>query len=149
TEEGLAYSASSIWGAAREHERIFGAITHTKSESTVEATRLLLETLERARVEPPTEAEVELAREAMINGFVFGFNSPVQVVARQVSYLADGYPADWLSRYLRGIREVDRAAVADVVRDRIRPGEFTILIVGDTAAFDPGTLGPVRPLPGR
>ena len=42
SEEGLAYSAASVWGAARDHERILGAITHTSPEQTVEATRLLL-----------------------------------------------------------------------------------------------------------
>lgn len=149
TESGLAYTASSIWGAAREHERILGAITHTKAESTVEAARVLIETMEEARADPPSEEEVELARDAMVNGFVFGFNSPGQVVARQVSYLADGYPADWLARYLRGIRSVDRRDVASVIRERIHPGAFTILMVGDTAAFDASRLGPVTVLPAR
>jgi zinc protease len=149
TESGLAYTASSIWGAAREHERIFGAITHTKAESTVDAARMLIETLEEARIDPPSEEEVELARDAMVNGFVFGFNSPGQVVARQVSYQADGFPSDWLARYLRGIRSVSRRDVASVVRERIHPGAFTVLMVGDTAAFDASVLGPVTVLPVR
>jgi zinc protease len=148
TEEGLAYSAASIWGAARDHERIFGAITHTKSESTLEAMRLMLETLEEARSDPPDREEVELAREAIVNGFVFGFNSPAQVVSRQVSYLAEGFPRDWLSRYLEGIRDVEMDDIADLLARRIRPGGFTVLIVGDTTAFDVSELGPYTILPG-
>ncbi len=146
TEEGLAYSAASVWGTAREHERILGAITHTRAESTVEAARLVLATLEDARENPPDAREVGLARDAIINGFVFGFGSPAQIVGRQVGYLADGLPADWLTRYFRGIRGVDPDDVARVVRAHIRPDDFTILIVGDTTAFDAGQLGPVTVL---
>jgi zinc protease len=143
TEEGLAYTAATIWGAARDHERIFGAITHTKGESTVDAAKTILATLGEALDDPPDREEVELARESIANGFVFGFSSPAQVVARQVSYLAEGFPADWLSRYLRGIRGVTHDDVATVLRRRIDPAAFTVLIVGDTSMFDPGLLGPV------
>lgn len=149
TQEGLAYSAASIWGTARDHERIFGAITHTKSESTVSATRMILETMRDAVHNPPGRSEVELAREAIVNGFVFGFSSPVQVVARQVSYLADGFPADWLTRYVDGIRDVDSASVARVLDRHVDPSRFTILIVGDTTRFDASWLGPVQYLPVR
>lgn len=149
TEEGLAYSAATIWGVAREYPRIFGAITHTKSESTVQATEMILETISDALENPPTRAEVELARDAIVNGFVFGFNSPTQVVARQVSYLADGFPADWLARYLDGIRNVDSGSVTRVLRRHVEPENMTILIVGDTAAFDPEALGTPVYLPGR
>lgn len=143
TEEGLAYTAASIWGAARNHQRIFGAITHTKGESTVDATRTVLATLAHALAEPPDRGEVEMARESIANGFVFGFSTPAQVVARQVSYMAEGFPADWLGRYLRGIRAVRPDDVADVLRQRIDPAGFTILIVGDTTLFDPALLGEV------
>ena len=149
TQEGLAYSAASIWGAAREHPRIFGAITHTKSESTVSATRMVLETMRDAISEPPGRDEVELARDAIVNGFVFGFASPVQVVSRQVAYMADGFPQDWLRRYVDGIRAVDSASVARTLRRHIDPADFTILIVGDTTLFDPTWLGPVKYLGGR
>lgn len=149
TQEGLAYSAASIWGSARDHERIFGAITHTKSESTVSAIRVVLETLEDARRDPPNDTEIELARESIVNGFVFGFNSPAQVVARQVSYLADGFPEDWLDRYLRGVRAIDSTDVTNVIRKHIRPDAFTILVVGDTTVFDLGFLGPYQVLPGH
>ena len=141
TEEGLAYSAATIWGSARDHERIFGAITHTKAESTVRAVELALETLRGVVADPPTEAEVELARSSIVNGFVFGFGSPAEVVSRQVGYWADGLPQDWLRRYVDGIGEVTPAAVAATIRRHIDPGAFTILIVGDTTAFDRRALG--------
>jgi zinc protease len=148
-EEGLAYSASSVWGVARDHERIFGAITHTGAGRTMDAARMLLDVLDRSLIEPPSAAEVELARESITNGFVFGFGSSAQIVSRQVGYQVDGLPLDWMDRYLAGIRRVDTRQVAGVLRRTLRPDRYTILIVGDTTAFDPGALGPYTVLPGR
>lgn len=148
TEEGLAYSAASVWGTARDHQRILGAITHTSAERTVDAARLVLNTLRDARDDPPSADEVRLAQDAIVNGFVFGFGNSAQVVARQVGYLADGLPGDWLARYLRGIQAVEPPDVARVIRRHLDPDAFTILIVGDTTRFDPSVLGPVTILDG-
>jgi zinc protease len=148
-QEGLAYSAASIWGVASEHERIFGAISHTRASSTIEALQAILGTLNDALTDPPRPEEIDLARESIRNGFVFGFGSASQIVGRQVSYMADGLPADWMSRYLEGIRRVDDRQVARVLRRHIRPGDYTILIVGDTTAFDLAALGRYTVLPGR
>lgn len=142
TEEGLAYSAASIWGAAPDHQRILGAITHTRSDRTLDALRLVEQTLDSARTSPPDSAEVEFAREDVINGFVFGFTDPLQFVARQVRYMAEGFPYDWPDRFLRGIRAVRRRDVAHVINRYLDPRAFTVLIVGDTTRFDLSRLGP-------
>lgn len=145
-EEGLAYTAASIWGAAATHPRIFGAITHTRPDRTVEVARLVLRTLEEVRRDPPGTEEVARARRAIVNGYVFGFGSAAQIVSRQVSYRADGLPEDWLTRYFQGIQKVEAGDVARVIRRHIHPDEMTILIVGDTTAFDASVLGPVTTL---
>jgi zinc protease len=147
--EGLAYSVSSIWGVARDHERVFGAISHTGAETTVEAVRTLVDVLNGAVREPPTAAEVALARESIVNGFVFGFGSAAQIVARQVGYLSEGLPDDWMARYLDGIRRVEARHVSRAVRRHLRPSDYTILIVGDTTAFDLAKLGHYTVLPSR
>jgi len=147
TEEGLAYSASTVWGAGTRHQRIFGAITHTKGESTIAAARQVREVLEEAMRDPPTEAEVRLAIDNTVNGFVFAFERPADVVSRQMSYRAAGLPEDWLERYLSGVQRVTPGAVRDVLRRHLRPDSMTIVIVGDTTRFDasPAELGPILP----
>ena len=146
TEQGLAYSVASVWGASQDHERIFGVITHTRGESTVEVVREVRETLESVRSEPPGAEEVAGAREAIVNGFVFGFSDAAQIVSRQVAYHITGFPSDWLERYVEGIRGVDSVAVAGVIRDNVHPSRLRILIVGDTTRFDASRLGPVTVL---
>ena len=46
TEKGYAYSASSLWTTPDRYEGIVGAVTQTKSESTIAATQLILEIME-------------------------------------------------------------------------------------------------------
>jgi zinc protease len=148
TDEGLAYTAASVWGASREHERIVGAITHTKASSTIRATRLILGTMQEMRTQAPTDSEVDLARESIVNGFVFSFSSPAQIVSRKMGFLLDDFPEDWLSRYLRGIEAVTPGSVLSVMHRYVDPSRMVILIVGDVSKFDglPSVLGPVTEL---
>ena len=146
TEAGYAYSASSIWTAPARWEGIVGAVTQTKSESTVAAIQLILETMEEMRAAPPHAEEMDRAVAQMVNGFVFNFQDPSQVVSRQMFYLAQGLPEDWLEEYIRGIQRVRARDVQEVFRRYVRPEEMVILILGNPERFDapPEVLGPVR-----
>ncbi len=145
TEEGYAYSASSLWTTPSRYEGIVGAVTQTKSESTIAAVRLILEIMEEMRQTPPPREEVDMAISRIVNGFVFNFQDPYQIVSRQMFYQSQGLPQDWLDRYLEGIQRVRPSGVRRVFREHVRPREMTILIVGNPAAFDlpPETLGEV------
>jgi len=135
TEKGWAYSASSLWTTPRTYEGIVGAVTQTKSESTVAAVQLILSTMEEIRTSPPAQEEVDRAIDQIVNGFVFNFQSPAQILSRKMFYLAQGLPGDWLEKYVRGIQEVSPEEVRDVFRKHLHPEEMTILILGDPEAF--------------
>src|SRR5690606_32314108 len=145
TEGGLAYQAWSVWTTGRRSERLFGAFTQTRAETTIAAAERVRETIAELRAEPPAPDEVRLAVDNIVNGFVFAFETPAQVVARQMSYHLAGLPEDWLTSYLDGVQTVTPEAVHDVVRRHLRPDEFTVVVVGDTTRFDatPEVLGPV------
>jgi predicted Zn-dependent peptidase len=145
TEEGYAYSASSLWTTPREAQGLVGALTQTRSGTTVAATRLLLEVFEEMRTSPPDPEEVRAAIDEAVNGFVFNFESPTQVVFRQMLYRAEGLPPEWLEAYLAGIQGLEPSDILDVFRRELRPDDMTILVVGNPAAFDEPleVLGPV------
>lgn len=145
TEKGYAYSASSLWTAPLRHEGIVGAVTQTKPESTVAAIRLILDIMEEMRRREPEAEEVKRAVAQAVNGFVFQFQDPAQIAAREISYRASGMPDDWLERYLQGIQRVSPGAVRRVMAKRVHPEEMTILVVGNPRAFDAplDLLGPV------
>jgi zinc protease len=96
----------------------------------------MLEIFEEMRGTAPTEEEVRTAVDEAVNGFVFNFESPSQIVFRQMIYRADGLPPTWLEAYLDGIQRVAPEDVLDVFRREVRPGDFTILVVGNPDAFD-------------
>jgi zinc protease len=146
TEMGYAYSASSLWTAPSRYEGIVGAVTQTRSGSTIAATKLILEIMEDMRQRPPLQEEVDLVVDQMVNSFVFNFQEPAQIVARQMFYLAEGLPKDWLERYLREIQRVEPEDVLRVFRRQVNPDEMLILILGNPDEFDlpPEVLGNVQ-----
>ena len=149
TEEGLGYGVASVWTTPRRTGGIIAATTQTKSESTVQAIRLIAETLGEIASAPPDEAEVRDAVDRITNGFVFNFETPALTVSRQMLYLSQNLPLDWLPRFLAGAQSVTPGGVHEVFRRNLAPNgldDMVIVIVGDPDGFDPGLedLGPVR-----
>jgi len=131
TEEGYAYSASSLWTMPRRYDGLLGAITRTRPENTVPAIRAILETMEDMAAAPPTSDEVRTGVDRIVNGFVFNFETPAQIVSRRMFYLAQDLPSDWLERYLGGVQGVTPASIHRVFEENLRPEAMTILVVGD------------------
>ena len=148
TRQGLSYGASSIWTTSRRDDGLVGALTRTRPQRTLAAARLLLAALDSVRTTAPEADEVEHAVGEIVNGFVFNFRTPLQVVARGMTYESLGLPDDWLERYLDGIRDVTADDVLEVFRAEMDPARMTILLVGDTTRFDgsPSELGTVTVL---
>lgn len=146
TEEGYAYSATSLWTTPRRHEGIVGATTRTRPENTSAAIELILSTMRELSDEPPTEDEVGTTVDRIVNGFVFNFDSPAQVLSRTMYYLAQDLPEDWLELYLAGVQKITPEDVRRVFAEHLRPDEMTILVVGDPEliADDLAALGPVE-----
>lgn len=131
TEEGYAYSAASLWTTPRRYDGIVGAVTRTRPENTVPALRLILDIMRDMEASAPTEEEVRTAVDQIVNGFVFNFETPAQIVSRRMFYLAQDLPSDWLERYLQGVQRVTPASVRTVFAQNLRPDDMTILVVGD------------------
>lgn len=131
TEEGYAYSASSLWTTPRRYDGLVGALTRTRPETALAAVEVILATMRELRERPPTERELRTAVDGVVNGFVFNFQTPGQIVSRMMYYLAGGLPEDWLERYAQGVQQVTPEAIRQVFADHLRPEEMTILIVGD------------------
>lgn len=131
TEEGYAYSASSLWTTPRRHEGLVGAVTRTRPENVAPAIEAILETMTELTREPPTPDELETTVSRIVNGFVFNFDTPSSIVARSMFYLAQDLPQDWLERYWTGVQAVTTDEIRRVFADHLRPGDMTILVVGD------------------
>lgn len=136
TEEGLAYGASSFWTIPTRGAGVIGAMTRTGGHRTVEAMEVLAEVLEDAGAQPPARTEVATVVDQVVNSFVFGFETPDQIVSRSISLKSQGLTQDWLTQYMKGIAAVEPRHVASVWTQELRTGDLVILVVGDPSLFD-------------
>ncbi|MGD8728438.1 MAG: pitrilysin family protein [Gemmatimonadota bacterium] len=131
SDEGYAYSASSLWTTPRRYDGLVGAITRTRPENVVPAVELILRTMGELRDAPPSAEELKTAVDRIVNGYVFNFQTPDQIVSRMMLYVSGELPEDWLERYAEGVQEVTPDDVQEVFAEHLRPDEMTILVVGD------------------
>lgn len=146
TEEGYAYSAASLWTTPRRHDGIIGATTRTRPENVVPAIEVILETMTGLRADPPTPDEVNTTVDRIVNGFVFNFDTPGQIVARSMAYLAQDLPEDWLERYWSGVQEVRAEDVQQVFAEHLHPERMSILVVGDPERIGREALARLGPV---
>jgi zinc protease len=146
TKRGLAYNVGGGIGANFGHPGIEQFVAGTKSQSTIESIQALDEDIDNLSKEPITEEEIEHAKDAILNAFIFRLDSPDKVLAERMTYEFYGYPADWLDKLPGEIQkvtaaDVNRIAARDVHRDRM-----AVLVVGNTKEFDKplSSLGPVK-----
>jgi len=136
SNRGLAYSVYSYYQIGRHLPGPFLAGGETKSGSTVEVLRLMRAEMERLRSQPVSEEELQLARESLVNSFVFAFDNTHDVVTQSMRLDYYGYPADYLETYRDKLSAVTAADVLRVAQRYLDPGQQAIVLVGDPDSFD-------------
>ncbi len=146
SNQGLAYNVDSSVDVGRRFIGTITAETETKSESTVKAITLIREIITGMTTAPVTEQELSLAKEFMINSFIFGFTKPDVIVNQQARLEFYGYPAGYLENYRDNIARVTREELLRVARKYLHPAAMVLMVVGDERKFDKPltTFGPVR-----
>jgi zinc protease len=136
TQKGLAYSVSGAVGSDWDHPGLAYFFASTKKETTGAGLDALLEELDRLRTSPPTGEEVEKARNALLNSYVFKADSMARILGQHLLFETYGYPADWLSRYRSGIEAVTAEQVRQAALRHLRRQDLSILVVGPTSGLD-------------
>ena len=135
TKLGLAYSVGAGWGAQYNHPGTFRITGSTKSASSVDAIAAAKAELDKMRATLVMEQELQTAKDAVLNGFVFNFDSPSKTLNRVLMYEYFGYPKDFLFQYQKRISAVTRADVLRVYKERIRSEDLTMVAVGNPKEF--------------
>jgi zinc protease len=149
TEEGLAYSVGTSFPTGTRDISLFRATAQTKNENVPRAVGAILEEMRRIQQQPVSQEELDRAKEAFVNSFVFRFTSRFGVVMQLMMLEFNGYPADYLDTLLDRYRAVTVADIQRVAREYLHPDASTILIIGDPTKFESAmrTFGPVHRLP--
>ena len=149
TEEGLAYSVGTSFPTGTQDISLFRATAQTKNENVPRAVAAILEEMRRIQQQPVSQEELDRAKEAFVNSFVFRFTSRFGVVMQLLMLEFNGYPADYFDTLLDRYRAVTVADIQRVARQYLHPDAATILVIGDPAKFEAAMapFGPVHRLP--
>ncbi|HKU26905.1 MAG TPA: pitrilysin family protein, partial [Candidatus Sulfotelmatobacter sp.] len=146
TKRGLAYGVGGGIGTNFGHPGVLQISMGTKSQSTIEAVQAVDEDIENLSKEPITDDEIQRAKDAILNAFIFRLDSPDKILAERMTYEYYGYPADWLDKYQAEIKKVTAADVNRVAAKYLHKDQLAVLVVGNTKEFDKplSSLGPVK-----
>lgn len=146
TAQGLAYSVGGGIGTRFDHPGILQLAMGTKSSTTVESIKALDDQIDELKTKPINDAEIARGKDAILNTFVFNFDTPDKVLRERMAYEFYGYPADFLERYRTGIEKVTTADVARIIPKYLHKDQLAVLVVGNPTDFDKplSSLGSVK-----
>ncbi|MGH9504074.1 MAG: M16 family metallopeptidase [Terriglobales bacterium] len=145
TEKGLAYAVGGGIGTAFDHRGMVRLAMGTKSATTIESIQALDQQIDDVSTHPITEAEIKLAKDAILNSFIFNLDSPDKILRERMAYEFYGYPQDYLEKFRAGVEKVTQADVARAAAKYLHKDKLAVLVVGNPSEFDKplSTLGPV------
>ena len=146
TKRGLAYGVGGGIGTNFGHPGVLQISIGTKSQSTIESIQAASEDIENLAKEPITDDEIQRAKDAILNAFIFRLDSPDKILSERMTYEYYGYPPDWLDKYQAEIKKVTAADVNRVAAKYLHKDQLAVLVVGNTKEFDKplSSLGAVK-----
>jgi zinc protease len=136
TTKGLAYAVGGGVGAGWDHPGMLRLMVSTKSKTTVESILAIDEEIADLPKRPIDDVEIKRAKDAILNSFVFRFDSPEKVLQEKMAYEFYGYPLDFLEKFQKEIEKVTKADVARVAAKYIHREQMAVLAVGNVNEFD-------------
>jgi len=134
-KKGLTYS---VWGSyiADRFAGKFEVNTFSKTESTAQTIKAVLEEIERLKAEPPSIEELEDSRSYMLGSYVRHRETP-QAIAQDLWLIeSQGLGDDYLDRLLEGVAGTGKEDCQHLIEDTLKPSKMAIVVVGDAAKLE-------------
>jgi zinc protease len=136
SNQGLAYNVDSYFETGRRFPGAFVAETETKSETTARTITLLRTIINGMTGGDVSDRELKLAKDAIINSFIFGFERSDAVVNQRARLEFYHFPAGYLENFRDNIARVTKADVLRVARKYLQPEAMKLVVVGNDKKFD-------------
>jgi zinc protease len=148
SQKGLTYGVGGGVGANWDYPGLFRVQMATKSGTTLESIEALREEVARLVNSPVTDREMSLAKESILNAFVFTMDTREKALNQQVLLEFYGFPTDYFAKYPSMIEKVTAADVQRVAKTYVHPDQLAVLVVGNEKDFEKplSSLGTVTPI---
>ncbi|MGD1856690.1 MAG: M16 family metallopeptidase [Leptolyngbyaceae cyanobacterium] len=142
SRQGLAYVVYAFWSPRYDYPGLFIGGGQTRSEATVPFIETMYREIQRVRQEPITADELQFAKDAVLNSFVFNFATPEQTLSRLIRYEYYGYPSDFVFKFQKAVESTTVEEVLEAAQRNLKPSDLVTIVVGNLDAIDPslGTL---------
>jgi len=138
SNEGLAYSAGSVFAPGIWFPGRFRAGFQSKSRTVPWATELVMQEIRKIREQPVSAEELQTIKNSLVQTFPSEFATRAQSMA---IFASDEYthrdPAYWQT-YRERIQAVSASDVQRVAQKHLPPEGMVVLVVGDLKEIDKG-----------
>jgi zinc protease len=132
--KGLTYGAYSNFESAKQGGS-FVAATFTRTEATVEATRLVVDLVNKMATGEVTQAELDFARDYLAGVYPIQSETPEQVAGRILTVADYNLPADYNDTYPQKVLAVGPAEVKAMAGKYFTTQNLEIVVVGNAKEF--------------
>ena len=136
SERGLTYGASANT-EARKQIGDFVAETDTRTETTGEALRLMVDEFSKLRRERVPQRELSDAQAYLAGSFPLTIETPGDIATQVLNVVFYELPVEEIGTFSERVQRVTPDDIQRVVRRYVRPDRLSIVLVGNAAAFVP------------
>ena len=133
-KKGLTYDASSSFNP-HLYAGSFAVSTFTRTETTVEATKLVVDLISQMATGTVTQQELDFARDYLAGVYPIQSETAEQVADRVLNVVAFGLPMDYNYTYPDRIRGVTSEQVREMAQKYLGTGDLDIVLAGNVSAF--------------
>ncbi len=145
---GLTYGIGGGIGTSYFYPGSTSISTFTKSESTIKAIKAIQDEINIIRKEKVTPEELQDAKDAFLNSYVFEFSTPDKVLFTSLRREFYGIDENIADRLVEDVKKVTADDILEVAQNYLHPDKMIITVVGNKEKLDGdlSELGKVKEL---
>jgi zinc protease len=136
SERGLTYGAAADT-EARKQAGDFVAETDTRTETTGEALRLMVDEISKLQRERVFERELSDAQAYLAGSFPLTIETPNEIATQVLNVVFYDLPVEEIGTFRERVQRVTPDDILRVARFYVRPDRLSIVLVGNAAEFVP------------
>jgi zinc protease len=136
SNEGLAYTVYAVWSAQFDYPGMCLVRSDTKRDQILKVVNILNEELSSITQNEVSDEDLLFAKDFILKGSAFDFDSVDRIVSRFVDYQYFGYRRDYIADFHDKISRITKSDLLRLARKYWNPKQLTFLIVGDVTGLE-------------